>query len=241
VLDGERRPLARATVVGTGPGGSVARAVSDAHGAFALRGLSDGHWRLEARHADFAPGFAEAEAGATDVEVVLAGGGGLRAQVRDALTLGPIGAFAVRARGPGGADLRRAFSAGELELTPLVPGLWTLTVEARGFATRELQVEVPPGAGARPITIDGLRIELDQGGVVGGTVYSQHGEPVAGATVQAGAVQGTTSATGGFRLAGVPTGDTVLHVRHATEGSADVVVPLHAGDEALTLAIRLAP
>src|SRR5262249_53912057 len=143
--------------------------------------------------------------------------------------------------GPSGAELSRAGAHGAFELTGLAPGTWTLTVEARNFAVRQLQVEVPSGAGARPITVDGLRIELDQGAIVAGTVYSEHGDPVGRAAVEAGPVRGTTSATGGFRLNGVPSGDTVVRARHATEGRADVVVPLHPGDEALTLAIRLQP
>jgi hypothetical protein len=241
VVDGEGRPVGLVAIAAAGPGGAVARAVSDPHGRFTLRGLAAGRWRLEARHADFAPAVVWAEAGTDDVEIMLSGGGGVRADVRDALTSGPILAFAVRARGPNGADLRRAFARGELELTSLAPGPWTLTVEARGYATRELQLEVPAGAGPRPVTVDGLRIELDQGAVVGGTVYSSHGDPVAGATVEAGPVHGTTGASGGFRLAGVPTGETVLRARHASEGAADVVVPLHAGDEVLTLVVRLAP
>src|SRR5262249_16679006 len=163
----------------------------------------------------------------------LAGGGGLRADVRDALTSGPILEFAVRARGPGGADIRRTGARGELELTPLAPGPWTLTVEARGYATREVSVDVPAGAGAKPTTVAGSGIELDRGAAAGGPVSSSHGEPVAGATVEAGPVHATTSASGGFRLAGVPTGETVLRARHASEGAADVIVPLHAGDEVL--------
>src|SRR5262249_23497740 len=80
-LGGERRPLGLVSIAATGPGGAVAKAVSDAHGRFTLRSLSAGRWRLEARHADFAPGVVIAEAGADDVEIVLAGGGGIRAQV----------------------------------------------------------------------------------------------------------------------------------------------------------------
>jgi hypothetical protein len=201
--------------------------------------VARGRVRLVARHADYAPATVEAEAGDAPLEIVLAGGGGIRADIRDALTLGPLAAFTVRARGPGGAELKKNGGRGEIELTPLMPGTWTLTVEAPGFATSQVEVEVPAGTGARVITVDRLRVELAQGAVVAGTVYTEHGDPVAGATVEAGLVRGTTSGTGAFRLVGVPAGQTVVRASHAQEGAAALVVPLHPGDEALTLAIRL--
>jgi hypothetical protein len=155
--------------------------------------------------------------------------------LRDALTRGPILSFTVAARGPGGALARQSGGRGECRLGPLAAGAWTLTVDAPGFATRVVPVEVAAGAETP------FRVELDQGGVVGGTVYSQHGDPVAGAQVECGPVHTTTTPTGAFRLVGTPTGQVVVQARHPVEGAGGVVVPLHPGDEALTLAIRLAP
>ena len=161
--------------------------------------------------------------------------GTVRAELRDELTRGPILAFTAIARGPGGATLRKSGSRGELVLGPMAAGPWTIRIEARGFATRETSVDVEPGE-ETPIAF-----ELSQGGVVGGTVYSEHGEPVAGATVECGPLRGTTSATGAFRLAGTDTGDVSVRAHHAELGQGEVIVPLHAGDEALTLEIRLSP
>jgi len=162
-------------------------------------------------------------------------GGTVRMDLRDELTRGPILAFSAVARGPEGAVVRKSGVRGELVLGPLVPGSWTVRIEARGFATADAAFDVSAGVETP------LRVELSQGGVVGGTVYSEHGDPVGGATVECGPLRGTTTATGAFKLSGTPTGDVVVRASHAEAGQGQIVVPLHPGDEALTLEIRLQP
>jgi hypothetical protein len=159
--------------------------------------------------------------------------GAIQADLRDGSTLGPLLAFHVTARGPGGARLERAGKQGELQLGPLAAGRWTLTVEAVGYAARAVVVDVVAGD---PTPV---RIELDQGATIAGTVYSSHGEPVAGADVACGLARTRTTATGGFRLAGVPSGLVAVVASHPREGRGRIQVPLRNGDEALTLAIRL--
>jgi len=159
--------------------------------------------------------------------------GAIQADLRDGSTLGPLLAFHVTARGPGGARLERAGKQGELQVGPLAAGRWTLTVEAVGYAARAVVVDVVAGD---PTPV---RIELDQGATIAGTVYSSHGEPVAGADVACGLARTRTTATGGFRLAGVPSGLVAVVASHPREGRGRIQVPLRNGDEALTLAIRL--
>jgi hypothetical protein len=159
--------------------------------------------------------------------------GSITADLRDGQTLGPLLSFQVTARGPGGQVVERAGTRGELELGPLSPGRWTVTVEARGYASRAATVEVAAG---EPTP---LRVELTQGATIGGTVYSRRGEPVAGAEVTCGLARGKTNRNGDFRLAGVPAGDVVVRAAHPEEGRGELTVPLRNGDEALTLELRL--
>lgn len=65
--------------------GSPRRTRTNADGSFELVGLrEDVAWDLDARHADYAPGFVEHVAGgASDVEIALSRGGGLRGRIVD--------------------------------------------------------------------------------------------------------------------------------------------------------------
>ena len=235
----------RAALVRLGPG----FAVSDAGGRARFEhvvaaggapvAVVDGPDRSHAEHAIAAP----AELALLEETVVLAtarparvdpsAGGIVRMDLRDELTRGPILAFSAVARGPDGAVVHKSGTRGELTLGPLAPGSWTVRIDARGFATTDATFDIAAGAETP------LRVELSQGGVVGGTVYGEHGDPVGGATVECGPLRATTSATGTFKLAGTPTGDVVVRASHPEAGRGEIVVPLHPGDEALTLEIRL--
>jgi hypothetical protein len=159
--------------------------------------------------------------------------GGLALDVRDGFTLGPLLTFTVVARGPGGASLTASGAQGDLDLGPLAPGAWRLTVQAPGYASAAFDAVVGAGAPAP------LRLTLTQGATIAGTVYSRHGEPVAGAVVTCGLARGTTTPTGSFRLTGVPAGQVAVRADHPREGRAEIGVPLRNGDEALTLELRL--
>jgi protocatechuate 3,4-dioxygenase beta subunit len=247
VVDERREPLAGATVsataAGAGAGAPSARAAADAFGRFSLSGLPAGRLTLEARHPDYPPARVEdVEAGGAEAEIVMAPGGGLRGQVLDGHTRGPMLAFSLRAVGPGGASRTQSFSKGDFQLLGLAPGTWTLIVEARGYAAQKLELEVPAGRDPRTPSVDRLRIELRQGATVAGTVYDEHGEAVPGALVECGLLRTTTNARGGFRLAGVPAGDDeTISASHPRRGSGKIVVPLRSGDEVVTLEIHLAP
>lgn len=160
--------------------------------------------------------------------------GGLRGEVRDAVTRGPIVTFTIAAEGPDGVVVRRAFEKGSFAFASLRAGPWKLTVEARGFATKVFRFVVPAGG-----ELDGLWLELQVGATLAGTVYDEHGEAVPGATVACGVVSAVTDRLGGFRLRGVDPGDVPVYARHPSAGAAEVIVPLRSGDELLTLEIRL--
>src|SRR5262249_19177820 len=142
VFDDDRRPLAGASVTTDAKGPST---TTDAFGRFTLRGLSPGSVRVTARLPGHPSATATADAGATRVELILGRAGGLRGDARDAQTLGPLLAFRVRAAGPDDVAVERSFEKGEFTLPALTPGRWKLTISARGYATRELTVDVTPG------------------------------------------------------------------------------------------------
>ena len=80
---------------------------------------------------------------------------------------------------------------------------------------------------------------MQVGATVAGTVYGRSGAPVAGARVECGLVAARTNRFGSFRLSGVPVGEVEVRASHPEEGGGAVTVPLHSGDEVLTLQIRL--
>jgi hypothetical protein len=234
VTDSERRPIAKVEV--TAKGG--AHATTDGDGRFRLDGLAEGTYVLELKHPAYPTQHATAKAGDDDVAVTMAAGGGVRASVRDAFSSVPIAAFTVRAVGPDGKELSKPFTKGALELVPLAPGRWRLTIEARDFATRTVTVDVPAAREAGEPSVTDLEIELHEGATVGGTVYDEHGETVAGATVECGGVRGATDRYGTFKLVGVEPGD--VPVKATFQGATgQKIVPLRSGDEVTTIEIKL--
>ncbi len=240
VQDALRRPIAAAEVIAQARGGHTSRAASDAFGRFTVRGLPDGPVAVAVRHPDYAPTSLTARTGRDDLAVTLSPAGGIEGQVRDAQTGGPMLAFTLRARGPDGAELTRSFEKGDFTLVPLVPGKWTVTVEARGYATRIVTYDVPAAREPRHPSLAGVRIELRQGGTLAGIVYDEHGELVSGALVQAGLVRATSDSTGRFRLTGVEPGDLTVRATHPQAGQGETTVALRSGDEILTLEVKLA-
>ena len=101
-------------------------------------------------------------------------------------------------------------SAGFYALTSLVPGHYTITVEAKGFQTRTIEnVELRADQNARlDFVLEGAAAEIS------GTVVDARGEALADVQVRlAGTPYRTTSGTGGqFHLGAIPPGDYVLNV-----------------------------
>ncbi|MBI4508875.1 MAG: carboxypeptidase regulatory-like domain-containing protein [Deltaproteobacteria bacterium] len=242
VEDPMRRPVSGAQVVIAGDQGPRASTTTGEDGRFSLRGLASGTYRIEVKHDSFPPATVpRVTSGSSDVDVVLAFGGGIAGEVRDAQSRRPISSFSVAGEGPTGSRFSRSFSGGEYTVVPLIAGPWTLTFSASGYASRVLSLEVPEGREPRVVTVQGVRVELSLGGTIAGTVYTTHGEPLSGATVEGGGAKGTTDSRGLFRLKGVAPGDVTLSARHPEHGLGTSVVPLRSGDEVLTVEIRLSP
>jgi hypothetical protein len=86
------------------------------------------------------------------------------------------------ATGPGKARRELSTDAGgRVRLTPIVPGAWTLAVRTPGYVARTLAVTVPAGDRPAQVTAPDLRLELERGAIVAGTVRDRAGDRVAGA------------------------------------------------------------
>lgn len=240
IFDHLRRGLPGATVQVRDGDALVARATTDAHGRFTLRGLTAGSHRVEVKHPEYAPLSVATTAPDDRFEVTLEPAGGIEGRVVDGHSGGPMLTFTIKARGPGGATVSSAFEKGDFALRSLAPGRWALTVEAPRYATRVVTVDVPAARDPGRPSVEDVRIELVQGAVAAGAVYDERGDPASGATVQCGLVRATTDRYGRFRLTGVEPGDVTIRVTHPTQGTGELPVALRSGDEVLTLEIRIA-
>jgi protocatechuate 3,4-dioxygenase beta subunit len=239
VEDPQGRGLASARVAAVIGGETRATATTDADGRFELGGLPAGKVELRVT----SDGYPEARVpgvrvGDDRVRLTVPAGGGIEGLVRDAHTRGRLADFQVRGEGPGGQVVARAGKAGELELSPLAPGKWTLTFTARGHAKKVVVVDVPAGRGPRAITVSDLRVDLAQGAILGGTVYDRHGEAVAGASVEGGGARATTDRTGRYKLVDVAPGEVTVKA-HDARGEGEKTIRVRSGDELLSVDVRL--
>jgi murein DD-endopeptidase MepM/ murein hydrolase activator NlpD len=231
VRDATGAPVAGVSARVVGGPTADRRAVTGLDGAFIIRDVVDGAYRLELR----APGLPT-----TMVELAserfatftLRSGGALALTVLDRHTGRPLAA-SVRASGPGGATRNAATDAlGGLALPHLPAGTWRLELRADGFVGERREVVLRDGQ-ATP-----LRVELARGAVVAGFVRDYYGQRVGGARVRLGSAETTTSASGEFRLVDAPTGSRDLVVELG-DRRARMPLTLAPGDERVTLVIDL--
>lgn len=179
----------------------------------------------------------------TDAHLRLVYGGGVEALVFDHHTGDNLAGIAVTATGPGG-ELRDLVTdgRGELALVPVPAGRWTLRVRIPGYLARAITVDVPAGDRPAQATVRDVRLELERGALVAGTVRDRHGDRVAGARVSIergdDEVGATSDALGEFRLRDVPTGTVTLRASKAG-ASGRVELELRAGDERLAVDVEL--
>ncbi len=162
--------------------------MSDDGGRFELEGLAPGQYFLAVSREGYSSGNrAQVEAGTIDLEIVLRVQGGVSGIVVDEATGTPIPAFRLdvlqsfKGRGPVIAKERLPFqdSSGRFEIVGLDPGVYSIQGRAKGYAdscSDEFEV-------ARGETTPSVRVALNQGGGVTGTVVDGRGKPVRGAQV----------------------------------------------------------
>jgi uncharacterized GH25 family protein len=214
-------------------------AATDDNGRFSIAYLAAGTYRVEVTHPEFPAWHGQVSTGGA-AELTLPFGGGIEGQVRDAHTSGPVAAARVAASGPGSAGREVATGAdGAFSIAPLLAGAWTLEVTAPGYVpAAPRRVEVAAGREPGQVTARDVRIVLERGATVAGTVRDLDGQRVPGATVRAGRAQARTDAEGNFRLTDVPTGRTEI-TAELDDARGSEIVPLGPGDEVLTLEITI--
>ncbi len=163
-------------------------AKSDENGAFVLDGLAKGQYFLATECDGYTQSNrAQVEAGGADVEITLQVQGSVSGVVVDEVTGDPIPDFELfvlqtfKGRGPAPGKVHQHLhdAAGRFELKNLDPGVFQLQGRAGGYAdsnSDEFQI-------ARGQVTTGVRIAMNRGGSVAGTVVDKTGKPVAGATV----------------------------------------------------------
>ena len=227
-----------ATVSVVAPGGSAARATTDAGGHFHIGGVTGGRHRVRVEHPDYPAAEFEVATG-EDSELRLELGGGLAIEVRDGASGAALPGAQVAARGPDGAE-RSATTGpgGALRLAPLAAGTWTVRARARGYAARSLEVDVAAASRPGELSLPAVRVDLSRGATLAGVVRDRDGARVAGAAVAVGESRTTSDADGHFRLVQVATGPVTVEVEKG-EARGALDLQLAPGDELVTLELRL--
>ncbi|HEX6085943.1 MAG TPA: carboxypeptidase regulatory-like domain-containing protein [Thermoanaerobaculia bacterium] len=216
VVDGSGAPVSGANI-----SLGVARAeISDASGAFRFAALESGNYSLVARKDGYSSARQDVQLAGRPVEGVelrLQQGGGVITGRINGLAPALVAQLQVRAmevplRSMDGIREGRAEAQGTYRIEGVRPGTWSVT--ARHTSGREARREVTISEGAGPAQAD-----LDFGGGVtlSGSVR-RAGQPVAGASVQAGGSTAVTDGAGFFQLDGLTAGQHTLTVTVAATG-----------------------
>jgi len=191
VVDDAKNPVSEAKVSATIANPNfrceqVAR--SDANGGFVLDGLAKGQYFLSTECDGYTmANRAQVEAGGADVEITLQVQGSVAGVVVDEVSGEPVPDFELvvlqtyKGRGPAPGRIRQKIhdAGGRFELKNLDPGVFQLQGRAAGYAdsnSDEFQV-------ARGQVASGVRIAMNRGGSVAGTVVDKGGKPVENAAV----------------------------------------------------------
>ena len=194
---------------GRGQAGGVGRPVNvhSEEGAFALEDVPAGTWSVAVTAKGYQPahagGVVVEEGGVADnVEVKVTRGVVVKGRVTDAQSRAPIAnatvAFTQSGSPPGPVMLLSEATDGDLttdadgtfEADGLAPGTHTVRVTHPDYTDTNQSFEVQADGAT-------VEIHMSQGGVLGGTVASDTGQPVAGADVSLDQAGG-----GGFRFGG---------------------------------------
>jgi hypothetical protein len=170
---------------------SQAMARSDAQGRFKLADLASGTWMVVANRPGSAPAAAEAEAGKSDLRLVLKDGGKLIGRVTGKRGGAPIGLFTLLIQSPGFQSFSFVDPGGRYQVEGLAPGPAIVSCVAPGHAPSSDKRVTIPEPGAAPA---GLDFELGEGGKLTGIVVERGtGQALPGAEVS---VEGTGASQG---------------------------------------------
>ncbi|HEY5920704.1 MAG TPA: carboxypeptidase-like regulatory domain-containing protein [Kofleriaceae bacterium] len=240
--------VAAATIEVIGGSGVGRNAVTADDGTFSIDMLPSGKVRVRVTHPDYPPAELDAVASATGerARLRLALGGQVEGALLDEGNGEPIAGMTVDAKGPSGHTADATTDAkGLWKLGPLVPGKWRITVKLPGFLPVTRDVDVPVSRAPGVTSVLDVRIELERGAIIGGTVRDRRGQRASGAHVvvkradgRGEPVEADADAQGEFRIHDAPTG---LLVVSATLGddSGSTSTTVRPGAEVLGLAIEI--
>jgi hypothetical protein len=225
------------------------RAVSSNDGTFSIDMLAEGAHRVRITHPDYPPVELDATASVgarSSARLRIPLGGAAEGVLLDGASGNPIAGMAIIADGPSNATADATTDKlGQWKLGPLQPGTWKVVVKQPGYLPLAHEVDVPRARAPGTTSVRDVRLELQRGALVGGTVRDARGQRVAGATIAVRrtdgtgpTVEGTTDTQGEFRIHDAPTGDLVVTATKA-DATGSTRATIRAGDELLSLAIDL--
>ncbi|WP_443065539.1 MFS transporter [Streptomyces sp. NBC_00557] len=235
VLDGTGAPVPQAVITLIDVGGrQLGRAVSGADGAYALDVTAPGTYVLIGAAGSRQPQAVTVLVGdePAECDLALSGTVALTGTVRDAVEGQPLAGALLVATDVRGEVVSSGTSAadGGFVLADLVPGGYTLVVNAPGHRPAALPVEVAPGA------TDPYEVGLEPGARINGVVSTPAGLPLHDAKVtlldSAGNVVGSTvtGPDGAYGFTDLDTGEyTVI-----ASGYAPVAASLHLDGSGVT-------
>ena len=245
VVDSTGVPVGGAHVEVVGGPGEGRGATTAGDGTFSIAMLPRGRLRVRVEHAQYPTQEVDATSSTTGerARLVVELGGAIEGVLLDARSGAPLASTTITASGPAGfsSDASTA-TTGLWKLGPVAAGHWRLTVQLPGYMTLVREVDVPTAASPGGTSVRDIRLELQRGALIGGTVRDSRGERVAGAHVviksAAGEVAGDADSQGEFRIHDAPTGDVDVVATHGDAGGSTRVT-VNPGDEVLGLALEI--
>jgi hypothetical protein len=240
-------PVSAATIEVVGGSADGRSTVVSNDGTFSIDQLPAGPIKIRVRHPDYPTTDLETAAsdGKTHVRLRLPLGGAIEGAVIEATSAAPLTSILVTGTGPRGTIAEATTDKnGRFKLGPIEPGAWKLAVKLPGFLPGSRALDVAASRAPGATTVRDVRIELQRGALIGGTVRDSRGQRVGSATVRVvplksgTAVEGTTDAQGEFKLRDCPTGDVeVTATKDELTGATRVTT--RAGDEILSVAVEI--
>ena len=240
--------VAGATIEILNGAGQGRNGVTGDDGTFSIDMLPKGKLRVRVTHPDYPPAELDAVASTTQesTRLRLALGGQIEGVLLDAGNGDPIPGMTVDAKGPSGATADGTTDPkGLWKLGPLKPGKWRIEIKIPGFLPQTRDVEVPVSRAPGATSVRDVRIDLERGAIVGGTVRNRGGQRVGGAHIVVKRADGTgepvetdTDGEGEFRIHDAPTGLLTVSATFG-DASGSTSTTVRPGAEVLGLAIEV--
>jgi protocatechuate 3,4-dioxygenase beta subunit len=261
LLDEGGKPVPGALVTLEMPNGiwtSSSAQESDPEGRFAFLGVEPGAYRVFARHEEFAPEVRDLDLSKesdAEIEMVLTAGVAIQGRLVDGNGEPVAGKVSLRALGGGNVSvgMRSRYrietdEEGSFSLGPVPAGDHMLLVEARGYASTN--VEAPVSGRSKVEDLGDIVLEtglsisgrvLDEGGGPIGTAVLTASQPGRGMMSATGdeVVTAETDEEGRFVLAGLSPGPQHVYAVASGYGRSDGIVA-EPGTSGLTINLKLA-